>query len=129
MTPEQLYLIDAILTLPKTTFEKECQRRIAAINAMTAYYSVKEGQPCCCGPRGRRVKVSLAIKTADLARPMSDTLLSRAILSIKKDKRPIICFLCLRNPALPIRERVVSYATPGSLTRHFNRKHVSKLKE
>ena len=34
---------------------------------MTAYYSVEEGQPCCRGPRGRRVKVPLAIKAADLA--------------------------------------------------------------
>jgi len=30
ITPEHLHLIDAILTLPETTFEKECQRRIAA---------------------------------------------------------------------------------------------------
>jgi hypothetical protein len=56
-------------------------------------------------------------------------LLSRAISSIKKNKRLTICFLCLGNPALPIRERVVSYATPGSLTRHFNRKYVSKIEE
>jgi hypothetical protein len=67
MTPEQLHLIDAILTLPETTFEKECQRRIAAINAVTAYYGVEEGQPCYRGPRGRRVKVPSAIEAADLA--------------------------------------------------------------
>ncbi|KAF8862260.1 hypothetical protein BDZ45DRAFT_799370 [Acephala macrosclerotiorum] len=40
MTPEHLLLIDAILTLPETTLEKECQRRIAAINAITAYCDV-----------------------------------------------------------------------------------------
>ena len=125
MTPEQLHLIDAILTLPETTFEKECQRRIAASNAVTAYCGVEEGQPCCRGPRARRAKVPSAIETADLAQPA----LSREILSIKKDKRPTICFLCLGNPPLPIRERAVSYATPGSLTRHFKRKHVSKLEE
>jgi hypothetical protein len=125
MTPEQLLLIDTILTLPETTFEKECQRRIAAINALTAYCGVEEGQPCCRGPRGRTVKgnVPPAIQAAP------DTALSRAILSIKTDKRPTICFLCLGNPALPIRERVVSYATPGSLSRHFLRKHVRKLEE
>jgi hypothetical protein len=129
MSPEQLLLIDAILTLPETTFEKECQRRIAAINAVTVYCGVEEGQPCCRGPRGRRVKVPPAIEAAELAQPAPDTPLSKAISSIKKDKRPTICFLCLGNPALPIRERVVLYATPGSLTRHFNRKHVSKLEE
>jgi hypothetical protein len=57
MTTEQLLLIDAILTLPETTFEKECQRRIVAINAMTTYCGVEESQPCCRGPRGRRVEV------------------------------------------------------------------------
>jgi hypothetical protein len=62
MTPEQLLLIDAILTLPETTFEKECQRRIAAINAVTAYCGVEEGQPYCRGPRGRRVMVPPAIE-------------------------------------------------------------------
>ena len=35
--PEHLCLIDAILTLPKTSLEKEYRRRIAAINAVTAY--------------------------------------------------------------------------------------------
>jgi hypothetical protein len=129
MTLEQLLLIDAILTLPETTFEKECQRRIAAINAVTTYCGVEEGQACCCGPRGCRVQVSTAIETTALAQSTPDILLSRAISLIKNDSRPTICFLCLGNPALPIRERVVSYATPGSLTRHFNRKHVSKLEE
>jgi Protein of unknown function (DUF3435) len=53
MTLEQLLLIDAILTLPKTSLEKECQRRIAAIHAVTAYCDVEEGQPCCRGRRSR----------------------------------------------------------------------------
>jgi hypothetical protein len=43
ITPEQLLLIDAILTLPKTTFEKEYQRRIAVINTVTTYCGVEEG--------------------------------------------------------------------------------------
>jgi hypothetical protein len=43
MTLEQLRLINAILTLPKITFEKECQRRIVVINAITVYCGVEEG--------------------------------------------------------------------------------------
>lgn len=54
-------------------------------------------------------------------------MLSKAIQSIKGDKRPTICFLCLRNPLLTIRKRVKSYATSSSLGRHFLRKYVSKL--
>jgi len=129
MTPEQLLLIDSILTLPETTFEREYQRRIAAINAVTAYCGVEEGQPSCRGPQGRRANILLAIQVADLVRLAPDTPLSRAVSSVKKNKRPTICFLYLGNPALPIRERVVSYATPGSLSRHFYRKHVSKLEK
>jgi hypothetical protein len=119
MTPEQLLLIDAILTLPETTFERECQRRIAAINAVIVYYGVEEGQPCSRGPRGRHVKVPPAIQATDFAQSAPDTPLSWAISSIKKDKRPTICFLCLGNPALPIRKRVVLYVTLGSLSRHL----------
>jgi hypothetical protein len=56
ITLEHLRLIDAILTLPKTSLEKELQRRITAINAVTAYCGVEEGQPCRRGRRGRPVK-------------------------------------------------------------------------
>jgi hypothetical protein len=44
ITPEQLLLINVILTLPKTSPEKELQRRIAVIHAVTAYCSVEEGR-------------------------------------------------------------------------------------
>ncbi|TKA75461.1 hypothetical protein B0A49_09465 [Cryomyces minteri] len=89
-TPEQLLLIDAILTLPETTLE-ECERRIAAINAITAYCGVEEGSPCLRGLCARRVKDDVGVGPAPSA---PDTALTRAILSIKKDKRPTICFLC-----------------------------------
>lgn len=131
MTPEQLLLIDAILTLPETTLEKECQQRIAAINAVTVYCVVEEGTPYCRGPRGCPAKgdAPTAAEAAKLATSASDIALSQATLSIKTDKRPTKCFLCLGNPALTLRERVASYATPGSLSRHFLRKHVRKLEE
>jgi hypothetical protein len=53
--------------------------------------------------------------------------LSKAIPSIKGEKRPTICFVCLGNPSLTLRERVALYATSGSLSRHFVRKHVRRL--
>jgi hypothetical protein len=131
MTPEQLLLIDAILTLPETTLEREYQRRIAAINAITTYCGVEEGTPYRHGPRGRPAKSTVPVitKAANLAPSASDITLSNAILSIKTDKRPTKCFLCLGNPALTLQERVTSYATPGSLSRHFLRRHVKKLKD
>ena len=42
ITPEHLNLIDAILTLPETSVEKEYQRRITAINAVAEYCGVEE---------------------------------------------------------------------------------------
>ena len=43
MSPEQLRLIDAILTLPGKSLELELQRRTTAINAVTLYCGVEEG--------------------------------------------------------------------------------------
>jgi hypothetical protein len=47
LTLEHLLLIDAILTLPKTSLENENRRRIAAVNAITAYCGVEEGPASC----------------------------------------------------------------------------------
>jgi hypothetical protein len=131
ITPEQLLLIDAILILPETLLEKEYQQRIAAIYAVTVYCSIEEGQPCCCGQYSCPLEgnVPPVVQAADLARSVLDIVLSQAILSIKTDKRPTICFLYLGNPVLLIRKRVILYITPGSLSRYFLRKYIRKLKE
>ncbi len=54
-------------------------------------------------------------------------MLRHAISLVTMDKRPTICFVCLRNLNLMMRERVVSFASPGYLTRHFIIKHVRRL--
>jgi hypothetical protein len=127
MSPEQLLLIDAVLTLPETSLERECQRRITAINAVMAYCSVEEGATFRRSRAGQLVPPVSAVKDEKPQRSEADIMLRRAILSVTKDKRPTICFACLGNPNLTIRERVVSFATPGCLTRHFMRKHVRRL--
>ena len=53
--------------------------------------------------------------------------LSQAIRSIKREKRPTKCFIYLGNPSLTLHKRVALYATLGSLSRHFLRKHVKRL--
>ena len=45
MPPQHLMVIDATLTMPGATLEAEYQRRINAINAMTVFCLVEEGQP------------------------------------------------------------------------------------
>ncbi|KAH7379041.1 hypothetical protein BKA64DRAFT_698284 [Cadophora sp. MPI-SDFR-AT-0126] len=123
MSPEQLGLIDAILTLPGKSPEQELQRRITAINAVTLYCSVEEGAP------SRHVRRSppgtLVSPPVQAAEP--DIALRKAISSIRTDKRPKVCFVCIGTPHLTIGERVAEYANPGSLSRHFQRYHVSKL--
>jgi hypothetical protein len=125
MTPEHLLLIDAILTLPETSLENEYRRRIGAINAITAYCGVEERPLSRRFQRGRPLEddSSLVVKVEE------PDALSQAILSIKTEKRPTKCFVCLGNPSLTLRERVASYATPGSLSRHFFKKHVKKLED
>ena len=129
MTPEQLLLIDAILTLPETSPEKELQRRIAAIHAVTAYCGVEEGRSHLHVRRGRPAGggVPTVVGAEEQARPEFDVALSQAISSVMSDERPTKCFLCLGNPQLSIRERIRDYATPGSLSRHFHNRHVKKM--
>jgi hypothetical protein len=94
MTPEHLLLMDAILTLPETSLEKEHQPKIAAINAVTAYCDVKKGISCRRGRPGRPAgnKVSTVIKAEKPAQSWSDTALNQAILSIRTEKKPTIYF-------------------------------------
>ena len=58
-----------------------------------------------------------------------DDALCKAISFIRIDKRPKVCFICIRSPHLIISERIAEYANLGFLSRHFLRKHVSKLKD
>ena len=123
VTPEHLLLIDAILTLPETSLENENRRRIAAVNAITAYCGVEEG------PASRRIQRGRPVKddSPPVLKAEEPDALSQAIRSIKREMRPTKCFICLGNPSLTLRERVASYATSGSLSRHFLRKHMSRL--
>ncbi|KAH6704302.1 hypothetical protein BKA61DRAFT_636094 [Leptodontidium sp. MPI-SDFR-AT-0119] len=125
MSPEQLGLVDAILTLPGKSLEEEVQRRITAINAVTLYCGVEEGAPSRHvrrGPPGTVARPSLQAAEPDAA-------FRQAISCIKNNRRPTICFCCIGNPHLAMSERVKPYANPGSLSRHFLRKHVSKLQD
>jgi len=95
------------------------------IDTITVYYNVEEEPPSHQNQRGRPAKDGNPL-VREVEVPKA---LSQVIQSIKGDKRPTICFLCLGNPSLTLRERIASYATSGSLNRHFLRKHVSKLQE
>ena len=54
--------------------------------------------------------------------------LSAAMLLVFTEKRPTICFVCLGEASLPFEKRVYSFASPGDLTKHFKRKHLSNIR-
>jgi Protein of unknown function (DUF3435) len=128
MTQEHLLLIDAIMTLPETSIERELQRRTAAINAVTAYCGVEEGRSYSDRRPAHpaRRDASAIVNAEGQILPGPAIALCQAIASVRTDERPKICFLCVGNPRLAIDERVKEYATIGSLSRHF-RRHVTKL--
>lgn len=128
MSLQHMMLIDTVLAMPGTTIEGEIQRRIDAINAIIAFCDVEEGAPL--RPLHSRKREAAPILTEKQSLSQEDeevAKLSKAIKSVQIDspsERPLTCFLCVGNPALAMTERIRKYNTPGSLTRHFQRRHV-----
>ena len=135
MTREFMNVIDTMLTMPGDTIEAEYQRRINAINAVSAFCGVEEGRPV---PRltksSRRLELDDNLSCPPTKRPRRssgdthDDILHQAMETVRvksRANRPSICFLCVGNHTLSLKDRVAKYATSGSLTRHFLRKHVN----
>ncbi|KAL4916002.1 hypothetical protein BDW62DRAFT_218975 [Aspergillus aurantiobrunneus] len=136
MAPQYLAVIDTLLTMPGTTLEAESQRRIDAINALTAFCPVEKGRPIprtnrsCRRPvpddddeTGTPVKRQRQVLDDDTKIALRQAM---EFVTVKDQReRPTTCFLCLGNPNLPLKERTVKHTTPGSLTRHFLPKHIN----
>jgi hypothetical protein len=135
MPPQQMMMIDAILSLPGSTLEAEYQRRIDAINAVAAFCGVEEGRPTRRTTQSRRRPLPddgesgpVSKRPPSSAEGETDIALRQAMESVRigsPKQRPQICFLCLGNPGLPLKDRLLKHSTPGSLTRHFLRKHIN----
>ncbi|GFF59263.1 LOW QUALITY PROTEIN: hypothetical protein IFM46972_11333 [Aspergillus udagawae] len=129
MTPQHMILIDTILTMPGSAVEKEYRRRIAGINAVTAFCDVEEGSHTRQPNITQKHRALDVLPSAPPAKRQEctsfkeqKTTLSQAIASVcikAQRERPTICFLCLGNPCMPEHERVKNFGTPGSLGRHF----------
>ena len=123
-TPEHIQLIEALLTLPGSTLEEEYRRRSTAISAIAAYCKVEEGVT----RRVQRVaSVAKPTQSASTANPL-DAALEAAKVSVYKEKRPTICFMCLGNEKSPIEKRIYSFHTSGDLSKHFKQRHLAKIK-
>ncbi|EDN06627.1 predicted protein [Histoplasma mississippiense (nom. inval.)] len=132
MPPELMIMIDAVLTLPPTTSAAELQRRIRAIDAVSAYCGVEEGPICRRRGRASGPKPTTAKPTAHRAeaigQPSSDMLLESAARAVRMEPRPKICFICLQNTNLVLSDRVYSFSGLGDLTKHFQRRHLDKFR-
>jgi hypothetical protein len=127
-TPEHFLLINAIITLPGTSLEEEVQRRITAINAVTAYCGAEE--PRYYGKNAGFSEGRTYPITVDAEKPVktdSDTALRHAIQSVLTNKRPVLYFLCVGNTALAMCDRIREYLTAGSQSRHFLNRYVMRL--
>jgi hypothetical protein len=135
MSAQHLTFIDCMMAIPGKTLEAEYLRRIAAIDAGTVFCGVEEGRPtrrAIQSPRRPAPDDGDSYRSAKRQRVIikdeADNALRHAIDSVRvtsREDRPTICFICVGNPNIPLKARVAKYATPGSLTRHFLRKHVN----
>ncbi|CAG8980240.1 hypothetical protein HYALB_00009822 [Hymenoscyphus albidus] len=125
MPPIQKRLVKTIMTLPGATLEEEFRRRNAAIDAVAAYCNFQEGGTVA-RPRGKPSKETNPQQESAEAEKQA---LSAAMLLVFTEKRPTICFICLGEENLPFEKRVYLFASPGDLTKHFKRKHLSNIRE
>ncbi|OJD20116.1 hypothetical protein ACJ73_08553, partial [Blastomyces percursus] len=118
---------------PTDPIEAEYQRRINTIDAGVAFCGVEEGRP------SRRPAVDddtypPTKRQRCLVNDNTEVLLHQAMESVQAKStaekpqacfRPCVCFLCVGNPSCSLKDRIKKYATPGSLTRHFLRRHIN----
>jgi hypothetical protein len=123
-TPEHIRLIESIMSLPGSNLNAETKRRIAAINAVATYCRVEEGKT----PKSRRTSNSDVFEAAKVRHDIDpQEELEAAKVAVCKEKRPRKCFMCIGNTRSPIQARIHTFSTPGDLSKHFRRKHLSKV--
>ncbi|XTI90977.1 hypothetical protein V2W45_1243700, partial [Cenococcum geophilum] len=108
-------LIKVIITLPSTSLKDKIYRRNNAINAVVDYYNIKKGRAQSkIGIALSQVKIKEDAKILKAAK-----VLERAKLSLYKEKRLKIYFICLRNKKLIISKRIYRFHALTILTKYF----------
>jgi hypothetical protein len=126
LLPAQKELVDAILAHPGLTLEAEICWRNRAIQAVTEYCGVEEGAMYASQPKRSRGHITPPSKSEDASQLNPDKeALEAAKVSVYKETRPRICFVCLGNENLPTKLRTCSFHTSGDLSKHFKRKHLA----
>ncbi|EMD66386.1 hypothetical protein COCSADRAFT_85560, partial [Bipolaris sorokiniana ND90Pr] len=124
MLPAQEKLCDSVLSKPGATMEEEVARRNCAIHAVTLYCGMEEGgmNPIRKGDRNRNAALPAKSQPG-----YEEEAVELAKVSVYKEKRPRVCFLCLGNEGLPLAQRIYAFSTPGDLSKHFGRKHLKNI--
>ena len=111
---ERVQAIDMLFTFATSSTAEECQRRAAAINALTALCKKQESQ----GFRRRQTDVKVKEEKASVSPPPS---LSK---TLPVECKATQCIFCLGNEDLSIMIRLKTFASRGDLKKHFHRKHL-----
>ncbi|XTI83106.1 hypothetical protein V2W45_1229453, partial [Cenococcum geophilum] len=107
-------LIKVIITLPSTLLEDKIRRYNNAINTVVDYCNIKEGRVYRLNIALSQIKIKEDTKILEAAKA-----LKRVRLSLYKEKRPKIYFICLRNKKLIISKRIYKFYTPAAIIKHF----------
>ncbi|KAK2051368.1 C2H2 finger domain-containing protein [Colletotrichum caudatum] len=130
--PAQKRLLTALTAPLIATLEDQYQRRDNAIDAVSAYCLVQEG---CTMRRPRPLSKDSVSKTPSTGSERN--LLHLATLSVyarNKTDRPRRCFVCIGQAhSLPpddprVDDLIQEFYSSTDLTKHFKRKHLSKMK-
>jgi hypothetical protein len=120
-----------IITLPSTSLEDKIRRRNNAINAVVDYYNIKEGRAYRPSYRQRQSRTGVALSQVKIKEDAKILEAAKALESIKlslyKEKRLKIYFVCLRNKKLVISKRIYRFYTPTTLIKYFQQAYLSKL--
>ncbi|KAF5136443.1 hypothetical protein E5D57_000205 [Metarhizium anisopliae] len=132
--PAQKLLVEARTAPVDDTLDGQYRRRDSAIEAIVAYCNVEEG------PTARRTNIpsTTAVSRESHHRPLEDNSLFLTTLSVfidKPEQRPRKCFLCIGAALLlapndpRVEDKIREFYTPGDLSKHFRRRHLSQLRD
>ena len=116
---ERVRVIDALFTFATSSPEEESQRRVEAINALTALCRLQEGKrPCRLQPFASTIKLERdqTPPSALQGRSLSD--------SLPIECKPTQCIFCLGQEDLAVATRLRPFHSRGDLKKHFQRKHL-----
>jgi len=111
------------MTLPSVLLEDEIRRRNNTINAVVDYCNVEEGRVYWRNHYQRQSRTDIALGKVKIKEDTkileAAKALERAKLSLYKEKRPKIYFICLGNKKLIISKRIYKFYTLAALTKYF----------